>query len=283
MRLGVMWPGVMPDGPGKVDGGYLASVGRVVDALWKRGVHSILELHQDMLSPHLCGEGAPLWANLTPAALGGLPLPLPVGGSALPLLPSGLPNCSAASTAVFPYFYGSDLVGRSFAAIYQDQPPQRLGTQLKIFWGEVARHFATRDGVLAYELLNEIWHLSSTGSNCAPALAEVAAYLRPSEQPSQHPTTSPQHASKSAKGGFLGMGSGAVAGIAIIGAVLVSVVVLGWCVSKKGMPNVCGNRSGVSLRNLDRFMKSDPKDGSDNDQGTPTSRRLLLSGTMCDL
>ena len=117
----------------------------------------------------------------------------------------------------------------------------------------------------AYELLNEIWHLSSTGSNCAPALAEVAAYLRPSEQPSQHPTTSPQHASKSAKGGFLGMGSGAVAGIAIIGAVLVSVVVLGWCVSKKGMPNVCGNRSGVSLRNLDRFMKSDPKDGSDND------------------
>lgn len=157
MRLGVMWPGVMPDGPGKVDGGYLASVGRVVDALWKRGVHSILELHQDMLSPHLCGEGAPLWANLTPAALGGLPLPLPVGGSALPLLPSGLPNCSAASTAVFPYFYGSDLVGRSFAAIYQDQPPQRLGTQLKIFWGEVARHFATRDGVLAYELLNEPW------------------------------------------------------------------------------------------------------------------------------
>ena len=45
---------------------------RVVDLLWAHGVYSILDLHQDVLSPRLCGEGAPLWVNATPAALGGL-------------------------------------------------------------------------------------------------------------------------------------------------------------------------------------------------------------------
>lgn len=38
-----------------------------------------------------------------------------------------------------------------------------------------------------------------------------------------------------------------------------------------------------SLAQKDEKITMNIKDGSDNDQGTPTSRRLLLSGTMCDL
>jgi endoglycosylceramidase len=153
VRVGLMWPGAMPIGPDVYNASYFAQVEKVIDLLWKHRIYSILDLHQDLLSPRLCGEGAPVWANFTQAALGGLQLPLPVGKSALPMLPSGLPNCSGSKP--FPNFYSADLVGRSFEAIYSDTPPQRLGTQLANLWGEVARRFGRKAGVLAYELMNE--------------------------------------------------------------------------------------------------------------------------------
>jgi hypothetical protein len=153
VRVGLMWRGAMPIGPDVYNASYFAQVEKVIDLLWKHGIYSILDLHQDLLSPRLCGEGAPVWANFTQAALGGLQLPLPVGKTALPMLPSGLPNCSGSKP--FPNFYSADLVGRSFEAIYSDTPPQMLGTQLANLWGEVSRRFGRKAGVLAYELMNE--------------------------------------------------------------------------------------------------------------------------------
>ncbi len=158
VRLGVMWPGMMPEGPDTINSTYLDQVERVVDVLYKRGVYTILDLHQDVLSPRLCGEGAPEWVQTTPQALGGLPFPLPLGLKPLPMLPSGLPNCSAAPTPIgWSSFYLSDTCGRAFEAIYTDSPPQQLGSQLAFLWSEVARRFHSKDAVIAYELLNEPW------------------------------------------------------------------------------------------------------------------------------
>ena len=152
VRLGVMWPGAMPNGPGQFNASYFNQVERIVDALWKHEIYTIIDLYQDVLSPRICGEGAPLWVDVTQAALGGLPFPLPLGLKPLATLPNGLPNCSAAPTPIgWSSFYLSDTCGRAFAAIYKDLPPQRLGTQLALFWAEVARRFTRKDGVLAYE------------------------------------------------------------------------------------------------------------------------------------
>ena len=158
VRLGVMWPGAMPEAPGKLNASYFDQVEHIVDLLWKREIYTIIDLHQDVLSPRICGEGAPLWAQITREALGGLPFPLPLGLEPLNTLPDGLPNCSAAPTPIgWSSFYLSDTCGRAFEAIYRDTRPQRLGTQLEIFWAEVARRFAQHPGVAFYELLNEPW------------------------------------------------------------------------------------------------------------------------------
>jgi endoglycosylceramidase len=158
VRLGVMWPGAMPEAPGKFNASYFDQVERIVNLLWKREIYTIIDLHQDVLSPRICGEGAPLWVKTTREALGGLPFPLPLGLKPLDTLPDGLPNCSAAPTPIgWSSFYLSDACGRAFEAIYRDTKPQRLGTQLEIFWAEVARRFAQHPGVAFYELLNEPW------------------------------------------------------------------------------------------------------------------------------
>eukprot|EP01047_Picozoa_sp_COSAG01_P096172 COSAG01_NODE_26720_length_705_cov_0.848185_1_plen_218_part_00 len=71
VRLGVMWPGAMPEAPGKLNASYFDQVERIVDLLWKREIYTIIDLHQDVLSPRICGEGAPLWVQTTREALGG--------------------------------------------------------------------------------------------------------------------------------------------------------------------------------------------------------------------
>eukprot|EP00729_Bicosta_minor_P007519 gene7519-31562_t len=82
----------------------------VIVALFaKYGIYTILDLHQDVLSPRICGEGAPMWVNATQEALGGLPFPLPLGLKPVPISPAGLPNCSKAPTPIgWSSFYLSD-------------------------------------------------------------------------------------------------------------------------------------------------------------------------------
>jgi len=133
-------------------------VRRVADLFWAYNISTILDFHQDVLSPRLCGEGAPLWVNATREALGGLPFPLPLGLRPVGNLPSGLPNCSAAPEPIgWSSYYFSDTCGRAFEALYTDAAPQHLGTQVALLWAAVAAAFAGHPGVLAYELLNEPW------------------------------------------------------------------------------------------------------------------------------
>src|SRR3990167_2706406 len=60
VRLGVMWPGVMPTS-GTVNATYLQVMRGIVDMLGARGIYTIVDLHQDVFSRKFCGEGAPDW------------------------------------------------------------------------------------------------------------------------------------------------------------------------------------------------------------------------------
>jgi hypothetical protein len=59
IRLGVMWPGVMPTNASVIDRSYLESISQIVSLAAKYGVVVLVDLHQDLLSPFFCGEGAP--------------------------------------------------------------------------------------------------------------------------------------------------------------------------------------------------------------------------------
>ena len=60
IRLGVMWPGVMPH-KDHVDKGYLDRVLKIIRMCSDNGIYTIVEPHQDEFNERFCGEGAPDW------------------------------------------------------------------------------------------------------------------------------------------------------------------------------------------------------------------------------
>ena len=62
IRLGIFWDGVEPQ-PGVYDKAYLARVRDVVELAWSYGLHTMLDMHQDLFSIKW-EDGAPLWATL---------------------------------------------------------------------------------------------------------------------------------------------------------------------------------------------------------------------------
>lgn len=66
VRIAMMWAGVEPQ-PGRYDGAYLSKILRIDSLLNRVGIHTIIDMHQDLWShgaqPTL-GDGAPTWATL---------------------------------------------------------------------------------------------------------------------------------------------------------------------------------------------------------------------------
>jgi endoglycosylceramidase len=77
VRVGVMMPGVFPTRGKLPNATYLDETQRIIDFLWARGIYSILDLHQDVLSHVICGEGSPDWM-LNTSTLDSLPFPEPL-------------------------------------------------------------------------------------------------------------------------------------------------------------------------------------------------------------
>ncbi|TJZ79443.1 glycoside hydrolase family 5 protein [Rhodococcus oryzae] len=61
VRLGVSFDGLMPE-RGQIDSAYLDRIADTVDVLGTRGIHVLLDNHQDGLSPAWGGNGFPEWS-----------------------------------------------------------------------------------------------------------------------------------------------------------------------------------------------------------------------------
>ena len=61
LRLGLMWPGYEPQ-RGQYNESYLDQIDHIVQIAAAHGVYTLLDMHQDGLSEHFCGEGIPSWA-----------------------------------------------------------------------------------------------------------------------------------------------------------------------------------------------------------------------------
>ena len=60
--LGVMWPGVEPE-QGQYNTTYIEVMQKIVNDLGKAGIYSIIDFHQDVISPFYCGEGT--WISIS--------------------------------------------------------------------------------------------------------------------------------------------------------------------------------------------------------------------------
>ncbi len=61
IRLTIFWEAIEPE-PGLYDRLYLQKIEKMVDQASRRGIYVLLDMHQDLYSRFLHGDGAPRWA-----------------------------------------------------------------------------------------------------------------------------------------------------------------------------------------------------------------------------
>ncbi|WP_233424667.1 cellulase family glycosylhydrolase [Mycolicibacter heraklionensis] len=134
VRLGVIWAGVEPQ-PGVIDYDYLASIQQTVQILANHNIVAILDMHQDLYSGSLGGDGAPDWATIT----------------------GGLPNIEAG----FPgSYFVSPAQNHAWDAFWANtNGPDQIGLQnhYALMWQAVANYFKGDPNVAGYEIMNEPW------------------------------------------------------------------------------------------------------------------------------
>lgn len=168
VRLGVMWPGVYP-AQGEVNETYLDLVEELVNKLGEAGIYSLLDMHQDVLSAFMCGEGIPDWA--VPVEVPGVAaFPIPVTDTAYERDENGYIDRETCLEKTFASYYNSEQTQTIYECLFTagcnpfqnptdpDAAPEKelvLQDELKNFWTTVASRFAASPYVLGYDLINE--------------------------------------------------------------------------------------------------------------------------------
>lgn len=138
VRLGFMWSGFNP-APGVFNSTYLQAIQTIVKRLAARGIYTLLDMHEDVLSSKFCTyDGAPLWV-VNKASPPKHAFPWPLKG-----------NCSGR-------FWMANTLTEAAAAAYQDLYDNTRGMldDMAAFWARGAQAFAATPSVLGYELINE--------------------------------------------------------------------------------------------------------------------------------
>lgn len=129
VRLVAQWEAIEPE-PRRYDDVYLDTLIRIARACEARGLHVIVDLHQDLFARHYGGDGAPPWA--------------------LPKDPGGPRFTGRAWFAN--YFFCGDLI-RAQQRFWRDAGGlQALYCDML---SHLARRFADVPGLLGYDLMNE--------------------------------------------------------------------------------------------------------------------------------
>ncbi|CEM25499.1 unnamed protein product [Vitrella brassicaformis CCMP3155] len=156
IRLGAMWPGIEPS-LGDYNTTYLSQVKALVRELAAHGIHTIIDVHQDLALPQMCGEGFPSHVYTQLHAEGifqGLPrFPEPIGRPYDH--PADLPSMEQCLSRPFFLYYLTYQVNTFFQALYDNRSGIR--DSFASFWRQIARALKDEPGVLAYELINEPW------------------------------------------------------------------------------------------------------------------------------
>ena len=166
VRLGVIWAGVEPE-PGVYDAAYVASIQQTVQMLAAHGIYTIIDMHQDLYSASLGGEGAPEWATQT----GGLPN----RGFGFP----GSYYLNPAETAAWDAFWNNSNAANGIG----------LEDNYAKAWETVAAAMAGNNSVIGYDIMNEpfpgtSWLPTLLGSpfyaeqQLTPMYNQVAAAIR---------------------------------------------------------------------------------------------------------
>jgi hypothetical protein len=132
-RLGILWAGVNPTGPGVVDNTYFDKWQRVIDLMAAKGIWMQYDMHQDQWNEVYGGEGVPSWAVKRPLPWSLFP-PLPVP---------------------FPEGYWTPEVSTVFDNFWANK--NNLLDHWVTYWKQVAAHYKDQPYSMGYDLINEPW------------------------------------------------------------------------------------------------------------------------------
>ena len=138
VRLGWMWSGFNNAGPGIFNETYFERQQAVVQKLASRGIHTLLDMHEDVLSSKFClYDGAPLWVMNKSIPRHAFPWPL-----------QG--NCSSRG-------WMSNTLTEAAGQAYQDLYDNTGGMldDLAAFWARSARVWRDEPAIIGYEVMNE--------------------------------------------------------------------------------------------------------------------------------
>ena len=143
---------------GVYDTSYLNAITDIADKAIELGIYVIVDFHQDGFSRFHgggCGDGFPQWAVHTGATLD---------------TPDNSHDCENWAAQISADTDMHD----SFSAFYADENGVR--TSYLELWAHLASHFASREGVIGFDLFNEPWGWEAT--ELSPLYEDAALAIR---------------------------------------------------------------------------------------------------------
>jgi endoglycosylceramidase len=153
-RLGTMWKGVEPI-RGNYNQTYLNELHKIINSASQYGIYSLLDMHQDVISEYVCGEGIPDWAIDLSSLKDNEKFPAPLSEPYINIANDGYPTRQDCNLNGWPSYYQTYANNHIFEELYNIN-----GTILSSwgkFWGKIANEFQNDPSILGYELINEPW------------------------------------------------------------------------------------------------------------------------------
>jgi len=157
VRLGITWEALEPS-RGEYNSTYVEKTKELINRLGQRGIYTLIDMHQDLYGPKICGNGFPDWSVVVDPLVEALtPFPMPILGlTTFEYGPDG--RISDEDCGKLPYWsfiYFTFVTGSAFQSLYEDT---RMVQQAFVnAWTYLADELVGMKHVLGLELLNEPW------------------------------------------------------------------------------------------------------------------------------
>ena len=146
IRLGVEWPGVMPNQNMPNESYIDKAIELISKAYSDYNIYSLVDEHQDDFSEAFCGEGTPIWATQPNKWNFPEPLAKPYETDNITHTPSR-EDCLSKS---WPEYYTTEALSTATQNLYQNK--NGLRDEFGNFWGILAQRFKDVDGIIGFEL-----------------------------------------------------------------------------------------------------------------------------------
>ncbi|KAF9115333.1 hypothetical protein BGX27_008213 [Mortierella sp. AM989] len=154
IRLGVHWAGVEPV-RGQYNQTYLDITNGIIKKLQDNGIYTLVDQHQDVWAPQICGHGAPLWFVKSDWVTPSQRFPVPQQSTPFPVDANGIPSDADCNSIDWSVSYLNYAVGNAFGRLYNNY--DNLGDAWAAYWKTVASNYNALPGVMGYDLMNEPW------------------------------------------------------------------------------------------------------------------------------